>query len=575
MGDYARTVRRLRNLFPTLPHDAWVVLAGHGVSAVGTGLTLPFLLVYLNQVRDLDVGVAGLASPIGARLPGRQPARRSARDRVGPRTTVVLGLVLSAAGDGVARLDRPVWHAFAAAALVGLGACGDLAGGGFALASGRRRRTARSHVFAVRFAMLNAGFGVGGLAAAIFVDVDSPGTFMRHLPARRRSVPSLRADPPTLPSRSRRSGAAEGGAAAAGGFRAVLRDKVFLRVWPLTALLVTVGYGQYHSPFPAYATRSGGISARALGLVFAANTITVVLAQLVVLRLLGRHGATRALWLRLRHVGGDLGSDARSRRTRRRRGRHGVFALAMILFAIGETLLPPSLPAIVNELATDELRGRYNGAYTLAWTTGFIVGPVTAGIAIGAGMGTGLFVGLVAACALAAVGAIRLERVLPGRGQRRTAGRSIVTAADALAEVARRRAAADYRGARDVAVTSVGAIGDERSADAAALLVELGRLQEELGAYDDAEATLARAVDVAGSVPGSTGRVLGRAGARPGRGVAPQPGPAPGRRGRGTTGARGRRRRPGCPAGDAGRSAGRGGPGRRTRGGPRRDGGAP
>ena len=83
-----------------------------------------------------------------------------------------------------------------------------------------------------------------------------------------------------------------------------------------------------------------------------------------------------------------------------------------------------------------------------------------------------------------------------------------MTAADALAEVARRRAGADYRGAREVAAAGVAATSDERSADAAALLVELGRLQEELGAYDEAEATLARAVEMAGSVPGSTGRAL-------------------------------------------------------------------
>jgi hypothetical protein len=38
-----------------------VVLAGDTMSAVGSGLTLPFFLVYLSRVRDIDLAVAGLA----------------------------------------------------------------------------------------------------------------------------------------------------------------------------------------------------------------------------------------------------------------------------------------------------------------------------------------------------------------------------------------------------------------------------------------------------------------------------------------------------------------------------------
>jgi hypothetical protein len=56
------------------------------------------------------------------------------------------------------------------------------------------------------------------------------------------------------------------------GFRDVLRDKAFLRVWALTALLVTASFGQSQSSFPGYATRPGGIGTHGLALAFAANT---------------------------------------------------------------------------------------------------------------------------------------------------------------------------------------------------------------------------------------------------------------------------------------------------------------
>ena len=388
------------------------MLAGHGVSAVGTGLTLPFLLVYLDQVRGLDIGVAGLAIACigGASLVGN-PVGGLLSDRVGSRNTVVLGLVLSALGTASLTLIDASWHAFAAAALVGLGASVTWPAEDSLLATVVRPEQ-RSHVFAVRFAVVNAGFGVGALIAATFVDVERPGTFEAIYLIDALSfvayIPLL-----VLLLRGVGGPGPRGAAVAAGGYRAVLRDRLFVRVWLLTALLVTVGYGQYHSSFPAYATGSGGISARALGLVFAVNTITVVVAQLVVLRLLGGRRRTRAvigvcgLWAAtwaVTIIAGGLDGGAIAIAT---------FALSMIFFAVGETFLPPALPAVVNDLASDELRGRYNGLYILAWTTGFIVGPAVAGIAIDAGAGTGLFVGLIVACALVAAGAIRLERVLP------------------------------------------------------------------------------------------------------------------------------------------------------------------
>lgn len=66
------------------------------------------------------------------------------------------------------------------------------------------------------------------------------------------------------------------------GYRIVWRDATFARLWLLAAVLIAVGYAQFNSALPAIATGAGGLSAGTLGMVFAANTITVVLAQLVV-----------------------------------------------------------------------------------------------------------------------------------------------------------------------------------------------------------------------------------------------------------------------------------------------------
>lgn len=99
-----------------------MVLAGDTLSAAGTGLTLPFFLVYLNRVRGIDVAVAGLAlsavalagfvgNPIGGWL----------IDRVGSKRALVCGLLVAAGGAFSVTLVREPWHAFVAAGLVGLG----------------------------------------------------------------------------------------------------------------------------------------------------------------------------------------------------------------------------------------------------------------------------------------------------------------------------------------------------------------------------------------------------------------------------------------------------------------------
>jgi MFS family permease len=60
----------------------------------------------------------------------------------------------------------------------------------------------------------------------------------------------------------------------------------------------------------------------------------------------------------------------------------------------------PVVPSIVNQLAPDHLRGRYNAASSNAWQIALVMGPTMAGTLLGAGLHwlwiallvTGLFV---------------------------------------------------------------------------------------------------------------------------------------------------------------------------------------
>jgi MFS family permease len=443
-------ISRRPRLLPALPRPAWVVLGGDFVSAIGSGLTLPCLFIYAHQVRNLGYGTAGLVvSTIALASLIGNPVGGAAADRWTPRRALMAGLAIAAAGSVALALAQTAATLFGAAGLLGLGAAVIWPAQDALLAS-LAGPADRSAVFTVRHACLNAGLGLGALGAAAVVSVSHPGTFvavyladaasfLAFLPvlARLHTGPQRRSEPRPV-SQKRTS------------FREVVRDKAFLRVWVLTAVLVTVSFGQSQSSFAGYATRPGGINPHALSLAFAANTLTVVGAQLFVLRLLANRRRTTAVALAAAAwaaswavviVGGHLGRGAVAEMT---------FAAAMIIFALGECLLSPTLPAIINDLAPPEAAGRYNGLGALAFTTGFLVGPTGGGAALGAGLGTGLFAGMVLACALAGVAALRLGRHLPpGANQipaprpRRPGGRTKASVATVLSALPQNACAAE------------------------------------------------------------------------------------------------------------------------------------
>jgi len=52
----------LKSLDPRLPREVYVLQAGGLLNAFGNGVVLPFLFIYLHNVRGISLGVAGLAA---------------------------------------------------------------------------------------------------------------------------------------------------------------------------------------------------------------------------------------------------------------------------------------------------------------------------------------------------------------------------------------------------------------------------------------------------------------------------------------------------------------------------------
>lgn len=88
--------------------EARFILLGALCSALGRGLTLPFLLVYLNEVRRIDAGTVGLLvgwSGLVALVLG--PVGGTLMDRFGIRRVLLAGYAISAAGSGALTVWTP------------------------------------------------------------------------------------------------------------------------------------------------------------------------------------------------------------------------------------------------------------------------------------------------------------------------------------------------------------------------------------------------------------------------------------------------------------------------------------
>ena len=90
----------------------------------------------------------------------------------------------------------------------------------------------------------------------------------------------------------------------------------------------------------------------------------------------------------------------------------GVLAF-MGVFAFGETLLQPTVPAIYNDLASDHNRGRYNAINSAAFQGGAITGPIAAGLLLANGLDAVYIAVMVVGCVGIGVLALALERRLP------------------------------------------------------------------------------------------------------------------------------------------------------------------
>jgi MFS family permease len=403
----------LRGLNPQLPRPVWLLEAGGVANSLGNGIVLPFLIIYLHEIRHFGLADSGaIVSTLGAVGLVATPLAGRFIDLVGPRTTLMSSLGLLAVGYGGFPFVHHPWQAFGLAAIAGLG------NGGFApshssLLAALTSREQRNAAYALQRATDNLGFGAGALIGGLIATTAVPssfkllflldaGTFLAFIIVL-SFVPQGRSLPPAARS--------------AGRYSAVLRDRAFVLLLLVIATLVTAAYAQISTVLPPYAKEHAGVSEAGIGIVFLVNTVLIVLAQLPLAKALEGRRRMRALALSavifavtsvaVLVVGEWLDADT------------AVVALCavIVLFSLGECLHGAVQNPLVADLAPEHLLGRYMALRTIAWQLGFMAGPVLGSLLLARSQ-AGLWLGAAAACLLAGVGSIALERKIPARAAR-------------------------------------------------------------------------------------------------------------------------------------------------------------
>ncbi|MEU3890562.1 MFS transporter [Streptomyces sp. NPDC029041] len=385
---------------------------GNALSAFGLGFTVPYLYVYVAQVRGLGAMTAGLVLAVFAVaalvvLPfaGRAIVRR------GPLPVLLVALVTAALGALSLGIASSAAAVLVSASLLGAGQAVMQPALATMIVDCSSAET-RSRAFAMQFFLQNLGLGVGGLIGGHLVDTTSAASFtllfaieaamflllvVVMTTVRMPHAPRIGDTPP---------------AAGRSSWKQLLGNRAMVQLCVLGFVLFFACYGQFESGLSAYGVEAAGISTSALGTALAANTLMIVVAQFAVLRFVERRRRSRVIaavgliwavaWVVAGYAG--LGHGSQEMAT-------AAFVSTYALFGLGEAMLSPTVAPLVADLAPEGMAGQYNSAFALVKQLALAVGP-----AVGGPLGASLHAPYIVAFLVFSLGitvlAVRLGRQL-------------------------------------------------------------------------------------------------------------------------------------------------------------------
>ena len=405
----------MRSAFRGLPRTFWVLCAGMFMNRCGA-FVVPFLSVYLTQVRGYSIATAGLVAALyglGAML--ASVAGGYCADHFGRRATMLAALAGGGLGMialGFARDVRVIATAAFTIALVGeayrpamQAAVADVV-----------PHEQRVRAFGYLYWVINLGYSVGvtlggALASVSFLWLflgDGATTLLFALLVA-RAVPETHTPHVTASPDTPRRGFVH-------DFLAPWRDGPF-GLFVLLAILVLLVFMQNVAALPIDMT-ARGVSRAWLGAVLGINGVAIVLLQPLLAARLQRANRSRVIALGALLVGAGFAFGAFA---------HGpaLFGVGVLVWTVGEIFVLPISNAVVADVAPAAMRGRYQGTYGLSFGLAAFAAPLAGTFVMQRFGSSALWIGCLVLGALVAAGQLALAPRLTRLREERIAERTV------------------------------------------------------------------------------------------------------------------------------------------------------
>ena len=364
------------------PHSRRIV-AGIALSAIGRGMTLSLLMVYLHDMRGFTTSFGGLLMAWGALFGIICTAPLGALvDRIGPKIVMVIGLLISGFSALSFSFVTTHAHAFIAMSLFAFG--GQCVWPAQSVILTRvTPEEDRPKIFGFNFMLMNLGLGVGGFLSSIIIRENSIFSYqiMYWLDGATYLVFLFFVWGLDTPHAGKYI--AKDHEPKKGSYRELFAIRELSILTFAGIILLTFGYGPLQSGLPIYATQYLDLAPNWLGIIFGVNTFAIVIFQPLVLNIIEKYSkytsliAVAAIWaLSWLAVGVSPYLSMFMA---------GVaLCLSQLIFAFGEMVHAPTSPALTQELTPEHIRGRASALISLQWGISGIAGPAIAGLMIGA-----------------------------------------------------------------------------------------------------------------------------------------------------------------------------------------------
>lgn len=378
------------------------------IDALGSGLWLPFVLLFLVNAQGMGLTEAGAALSLGALLGlAAGPLSGTLMDLVGARRTLIAGNVVRLVAFACYPMATEVWQVAAVSAVV---SAGDRlfwtvnAPVVNALTTGREAE----HLFGTQTIARFVGAGVGAGATALIPDLDSAATYhlLAYLNAASFGIAALLVVGLHVPIEHGRRREAHDPT----GWRVVLRDKGYVSFCLTNVLFTLASVGKY-SILPILILEHLHGPRWLPGVALGIGSVTLVCVQRPVTRLAARRSRATGLVVAAAVFGGSFAALVPVTLV------PGAAAVVIIIvvsvtFAVAEALFAPLTTAAAAAAAPEGAQGRASALYQLSWAVSTVAGPALLTGLLSAGSIT-LWATLTTTSVLAVPAVLALRRRLP------------------------------------------------------------------------------------------------------------------------------------------------------------------